>query len=590
MTTSTREQRRQIFEQYIGEVVAQKYTLSGLLGFGGMGAVYEAIQAPMDRKVALKLIPTHDPTAAARFEREAYTISRLTHPNTVTVFDFGQTGNGQLFLSMEYLEGRTLTDLIRDEGPLPGERVVMITDQICRSLAEAHRAGIIHRDVKPDNIVLVPVDGNPDYVKVLDFGIAKAVHGEEDTSLTADGRIVGTPKYMSPEQILANPTDHRADIYSLGCIMHEMLTGRPPFEANSSAKLMMSHAQQAPPHFSERLAPNQLTDVVRKLEVVVRRAMAKTPDERPATTDDLRREMALVTSVPLSFTGTNPVLSTPNLTPPLFDQQPQQPAPSPTGTNNYPFENQTGNFAPQTGSYAQPSVAPGMAPPPAADPKSSNTNTLLIIGILLLALIGGGLAFAIFGLEDKTPDTSEANVVVNTSPADTTPDEVKKPEGDTAAARDTPEADPKEADPEEAEDPNAPRVFKIMSDPKGADVTRDGKKVGVTPMSVEVAADADPSIYRIQLKGYEPEAVQVDPTSSKRTLVVALMKDVDGGKTTSNKKRGGTKKRGGSKGTSTKTENKIETPSSKPPEEKPKTPSIDLLDDDDDKTKVKMLD
>ena len=583
MTTSTREQRRQIFEQYIGQVVAQKYTLSGLLGFGGMGAVYEAIQAPMDRKVALKLIPTHDPTAAARFEREAYTISRLTHPNTVTVFDFGQTGDGQLFLSMEYLEGRTLTELIRDEGPLPGERVVMITDQICRSLAEAHRAGIIHRDVKPDNIVLVPVDGNPDYVKVLDFGIAKAVHGEEDTNLTADGRIVGTPKYMSPEQILANPTDHRADIYSLGCIMHEMLTGRPPFEANSSAKLMMSHAQQAPPQFSERLAPNQLTDVVRKLEAVVRRAMAKNPDERPATTDDLRREMALVTSIPLSFTGTNPALSTPNLTPPLFDQQPA-PTPSPTGTNNYPFDNQTGNFAPQTGSFAQPGANPGMAPPPAAENKSSNTNTLLIVGILLLALIGGGLAFAIFGLEDKTPDTTDdPPVATNDAPKGDTTEPAKEPETTPDTLAGTPDKEPKKVE----EDPNAPRVFKIMSDPEGADVTRGGKKVGTTPMTVEVAADADPSIYRIQLEGYEPEAVQVDPGSAKRTLVVALTKDVDGGKSSGKTRSGG--KKNPKSGKTRKPEKKTEDPASKPPEEKPKTPSIDLLDDDD-TTKVKRLD
>ena len=404
MTTSTREQRKQIFEQYIGKVVSDKYTLSGLLGFGGMGAVYEAIQSPMNRKVALKLIPTHDPTAAARFEREANTISRLSHPNTVTVFDFGQTDDGLLFLSMEYCEGRTLTELIRDEGPLPGERVVMITDQICRSLAEAHRAGIIHRDVKPDNILLIDVDGNPDYVKVLDFGIAKAIHGEEDTNLTADGRIVGTPKYMSPEQILATPTDHRADIYSLGCIMHEMLTGRPPFEANSSTKLMMSHAQQAPPHFSERLSPNQLSGSVRHLEAVVRRAMAKNPEERPSTTDDLRREMALVTNIPLSFTGTNPVLSTPNLTPPSFDRQPQG---HQAGTGqHFPFDNQTGNFAPQTGSFGQ----PGFAPPQVQPEKKSNTPKLLAAAVLLLALIGGGLAFAIFGLEDKSAPDDDPKV------------------------------------------------------------------------------------------------------------------------------------------------------------------------------------
>ena len=220
--SSSRDHRKQLYERLVGQTVANdRFVVTNLLGFGGMGAVYEAIQKNMNRKVALKWIPTHDPTIVARFKREAHTISQLQHPNTITVFDFGQSEDGFLFLSMELLEGKTLTEEIK-AGPMSPKRAAHIASQMCRSLAEAHKAGIVHRDVKPDNIILIRVDDDPDVVKVLDFGIAKAVMGEDDVQLTGDGRIIGTPRYMSPEQILAEPLDHRSDIYSLGCILFEM--------------------------------------------------------------------------------------------------------------------------------------------------------------------------------------------------------------------------------------------------------------------------------------------------------------------------------------------------------------------------------
>ena len=289
--SSSRDTRRQAYERLVGQPVAQgRFVITKLLGFGGMGAVYEAIQRNMNRKVALKLIPTHDPTIVARFEREANTISKLRHPNTITVFDFGQSEDGFLFLSMELLEGRTLTDEIA-EGPLDAARAVHIATQICRSLSEAHRAGIVHRDVKPDNIILIRVDDDPDVVKVLDFGIAKAVMGEDDVQLTGDGRIIGTPRYMSPEQILAEPLDHRSDIYSLGCILFEMLCGAPPFQQASTTALMISHTQDPPPAFAQRLDPGALGTMPGGLERVVRKALSKSPRDRHESCDALREDL-----------------------------------------------------------------------------------------------------------------------------------------------------------------------------------------------------------------------------------------------------------------------------------------------------------
>ncbi len=289
--SASRQDRRQLYERLVGSTVADKYDIVSLMGFGGMGAVYEAVQRNMNRRVALKYIPSHDPVTAARFEREALTVSQLRHPNTVTVFDYGQTHDGFLFLSMELLHGRTLTELITQNSPLTPARAVYIASQICRSLAEAHQNGIVHRDIKPDNIILIEVDGDPDVVKVLDFGIAKAVSGEEEVTLTGDGRIIGTPRYMSPEQILGESIDHRSDIYSLGCIIFEMLCGAPPFEAPTTTALMMSHAQDPPPPFAERLPPHYVDAIPLGLEHVVRRAMAKAPTQRPQTTDELRKEL-----------------------------------------------------------------------------------------------------------------------------------------------------------------------------------------------------------------------------------------------------------------------------------------------------------
>jgi len=516
MSSATREQKRLLYEQMIGTVIADKFQITGLLGFGGMGAVYEAVQSPMDRKVALKLIPTYDPTAAARFEREAYTVSKLTHPNTVTVFDFGHTSDGHLYLSMEHLVGHTLTDLIRSVGPLSGARAVHIAQQICRSLGEAHRQGIIHRDVKPDNIFLINVDGDPDYVKVLDFGIAKAVHGEEDVSLTAEGRIIGTPRYMSPEQILAQPVDHRSDLYSLGCILFEMVCGSPPFDQQSTAALMMSHAQQAPPLFADRLTPSQLNAMPPGLESVVRRTMAKNPSARPQTTDDLREELDRALRINQAYEGGTQETNV------VARQHPSGQLPPQTGNHTGPrpmiggdpasqtggfdhhtgdFSRQTGDFSSrvantQTGAHTDVDIAAELA-------QMRGSNTKMIAGgvvVLLLAILGVG-AYVTSTQNGNKGTEKETDVQEKTSPvAEKTTPVDDKPLTETL----------------------------LVSSPKGATIyTGEGKdreEVGKTPFKLTVQPEDPVKTYRIELEGYESDAVTVNPGTLRDNYTVALEK------------------------------------------------------------------
>ncbi len=399
--STARDQRRDLYDQLVGKPIAGgRFQITKLLGFGGMGAVYEALQLNMNRPVALKLIPTHDPTTVARFEREALTISQLRHPNTITVFDFGKTEDGFLFLSMELLHGLTLSDIVKAVGPLPPRRAIHIASQICRSLNEAHHAGIVHRDIKPDNIILITVDNDDSVVKVLDFGIAKAVMGDDDVQLTGDGRIIGTPRYMSPEQILAESLDHRSDIYSLGCIIFEMLTGVPPFQQSSTTALMISHTQDAPPAFAQRLSGPNLDKIPPYLEGVVRRALAKDPNDRPQTTEELRVELEdAMNAVPVGqsqsyLTARNTASQSGLLVAPSVPQTGNFAQPSPS---QHPI---TGSFNPpmQTPSGSMP--APMFAPVVEENKPSNLAPVMAIFGLLLMA----GAAGVYLMRGDSTPE------------------------------------------------------------------------------------------------------------------------------------------------------------------------------------------
>ena len=235
-----------------GRIIAGRYEVLERVGVGGMGTVYRAYQASMDREVALKVLSralTDDEQNVKRFHQEAKAASRLRHPNTITLHDFGQTEDGILFIAMEFLEGRPLDGVLGD-GPLDPVRAIRIMAQVCRSLHEAHKAGIIHRDLKPDNVYLTELEGEADFVKVLDFGVAKLKESSKEAgTLTQAGMIFGTPRYMSPEQSQSQDLDARSDLYSMGVILYELLTGHPPFDADNPVAILIQHVHEAPPPF-----------------------------------------------------------------------------------------------------------------------------------------------------------------------------------------------------------------------------------------------------------------------------------------------------------------------------------------------------
>ncbi|HKC66253.1 MAG TPA: protein kinase [Pyrinomonadaceae bacterium] len=278
-------------DQLLGKTLASKYRIEELINEGGMGSVYRATHVLMDKTVAVKVLHPSlaaDDKIVARFSREAKAASRISHPHALNVTDFGEDDDGVVFLVMEYLNGETLKEVIHKDGPMPLPRVVEIIRQVSGALEAAHNEGVVHRDLKSDNIMLIDVGGG-DWAKVLDFGIAKIIENvDQDPALTAPNLIIGTPQYMSPEQCSqAANIDSRSDIYSLGVILYEMLVGHVPFTGESPTAIMMKHLQEPPPSVLE-----ERKDVPAAVGRVVLRAMAKRPEDRYQTVSELSEAFA----------------------------------------------------------------------------------------------------------------------------------------------------------------------------------------------------------------------------------------------------------------------------------------------------------
>ncbi len=268
----------------VGCLLADRYRVTRVLGEGGMGRVYLAEQqlGTATRKVAIKVLHgshSDDETLRRRFYGECEVVVQLTHPNTIQFHDFGELPDGRLYIVMEHIEGESLAEAMA-AGPMPLARVDRILTQIAGSLAEAHAHGIVHRDLKPENVLLTSRGGEADFVKVCDFGIAKRTQGAEVSALTLRGTVVGTPRYMSPEQLTGADVDGRSDVYSLGLILFEMLTGEPPFTASSPAEWAARHTTSEPKSLDAFPSARELPPH-RKQAVMA--ALAKLPHERPAT-------------------------------------------------------------------------------------------------------------------------------------------------------------------------------------------------------------------------------------------------------------------------------------------------------------------
>jgi serine/threonine-protein kinase len=265
----------------VGRVLSDRYRIVRKVGEGGMGVVYQAEHAVIGKKVALKvLFPelTRRTDLVARFLQEARSASRIGHENVIDISDFGQSPDGLVYIAMEFLDGEDLGRLLKTSGPMPWERARVILMQIVKALRAAHDHGIIHRDMKPENIFMIQREGHPDFVKVLDFGIAKVVNLDEDgPRLTQTGMIFGTPEYMSPEQAQGQTPDHRVDIYAVGCIMYHLLTGQVPFVADTFMGILTKHMLE--PVIPLRQCRPDL-DIPEEVEAIAMRALEKDRDKR----------------------------------------------------------------------------------------------------------------------------------------------------------------------------------------------------------------------------------------------------------------------------------------------------------------------
>jgi serine/threonine-protein kinase len=411
----------------IGTVLGGKYRIVRKLGEGGMGAVYAGVQEPLGRKVAVKvLLPVlaRDATLVGRFQREAELAASLGHPNIVQVTDFG-VDEGSAFLVMDLLDGESLGSLLERETTLAPSRVRFVAAQVLSALEAAHARGVVHRDLKPDNVYLTSVSGVADLVKLLDFGIARLTEGDGDQKMTATGQVLGTPAYMSPEQARGKPVDARSDLYALGVVMYEALSGRMPVNGSNYHELMFAIVGEMPTPLAQ-LVP----DLDPALVAVVERAMAKDPNARYASAAEMRAALdalgplqasspARVPSMPPTRDASAVAMAA-TITPEAMTALPSTATPvvssAPTAVSRSPSR------GPSSGASSAANVTPAAVPAVLSAPPPARRGALpWVAGLLALAAIGGGLVFWLRGAGSEevalasAPDESDAVVSDATS-------------------------------------------------------------------------------------------------------------------------------------------------------------------------------
>ena len=470
-------QKKKEPDALIGKVINDRFRIEALIARGGMGKVYKAEQAPLGREVALKVLnPNYhgdnDPEFHKRFFLEASICSKLTHPNTVTIFDYGRTDDDIYYIAMEYLVGQTLHRSLREGGPLPPERAMHIARQICRSLREAHALGVIHRDLKPANIYLVNHGDEGDFVKVLDFGLVKDL-GDKGEDLTQTGLFMGSPKYMSPEQIRGERVDARCDVYALGVILYEMLTGKVPFDRANSVNILMAHVHEAPPPMQEA---NPDVQVPPMLQNAVMKAMSKKPEDRFAGMDEFLvalKQVASQSGLAVSRSGETSMSGE---------------FAAVGGTGSYPPVQLTGNTpsGPMTPSG---SFAPGAAMTPSGatpvpldienpfEKKPGAGRWIAAVVLLAAAVVGGYMA-----LKSGPTPVAQPNTNTNTNTG-------ALPTADAGLAEAAHDAGAATADAGAATAPAVrPVMVTLRSTPPGATVEVDGRS-WTTPADVEWTGD-----------------------------------------------------------------------------------------------------
>ena len=378
-------------DPFPGTVINGKYRVHGVLAHGGMGKIYEAEQVPLGRPVALKILRTRyadetedDPQFQKRLLQEASILSKLEHNHIVRLYDYGRIediAGDQFFMAMELLQGETLSRRVRTVGALPLAEVLRIVRQIARGLHAAHKLEIVHRDLKPSNIMLVPEEDGATVVKILDFGISKIVT-QDSEDLTEEGAFLGSPRYMAPEQVIDGKVDVRTDIYSLGVIMYECLSGKIPFDGETNIGIMMAHCNTPVPPMREK-SPN--VRVPEALEDFVRHCLQKGPLMRPKNMEEFLRELGACESVLSGSVAAIPS-SERELVPPSSPSQRNFPSSAPTGTHR--------------------SLTRSQAPPAAeAEPARARYASKAILITVLVAFGVASIATGVFLLRSpaRTP-------------------------------------------------------------------------------------------------------------------------------------------------------------------------------------------
>ena len=498
----------------IGRVIADRFRVLSLIARGGMGKVYKAEQLPLGRACAVKVLnPNYngdaDPEFHRRFYREASITSKITHPNSVTIFDYGKTDDDIYYMAMELLDGQTLHQALREAGTMHEDRVGRIAQQICRALREAHTHDVIHRDLKPANIFLSKHGDDEDYVKVLDFGLVKHLSERPEEQLTQTGLFMGSPKYMAPEQIQGGHVDARTDVYSLGIMMYEMLAGKVPFERPTSVNILMAHVGEPPPPMRE-VNPNLVCSP--NFEELVMRCIAKDPAERYTTMDEVLQAIKRAHGV--SMTGQLAAVNTSGSFVPIPSDMPP-----PVRSSVPAFATHSPAYGARTAVGTSGSHTPlgmlradgtGSGVGAYAEARPPRSKAWIVLGVLGAALLGGVLGLGVFRMTTNSPSITSSSTGSAVAIAAPVPsgDPAGTQAGSVASAAVAASAGAASAAPAVTDTRSV--TFKVTTDPPGASVREDATELcASTPCDVSFKGDAaDPAKAHkllVQHAGFRPE-------------------------------------------------------------------------------------
>jgi predicted Ser/Thr protein kinase len=510
----------------IGRTLDGRYRIEAVLGEGGMGLVYRAKHAVLGKPLAIKVLRpevSRDTEVMSRFQQEAQSASAIGNQHIIDISDFGTLPDSSTYFVMEFLDGVSLTKAIEQQTPMTPQRVVHIAKQLCEALGAAHERSIVHRDMKPDNVYLVKRGSDTDFVKVLDFGIAKV--GGASSKLTKAGQVFGTPHYMSPEQCAGSNVDHRTDIYALGIILYEMASGRVPFDADNLMGILTKHMYEQP------IPPHQLpppVDVPPGLEAVIMKCLTKSADARYQTMNELREDLERL-------------------------QQGMTPQAVVDGVKR--ASGTTGMHPDASGRLpVQSMLRIGEGDVPVAPPTKSKAPLIAAAAAAVLLLVGGGVAAVAMG------GGGEQAVVV--TPPVAAPETPPAPDTTTAAiVEPTTVATPTEATATGASTgvtpPAAPDTITLQSDPEGAEVWRGDELLGNTPF--EMPRPEQSFEVSLRKSGYVTQAARIS-SLAQRTVRITLSPE-RAASSGSSSRRGG--RRGGGEAAA------AGTPATTPPQGRP---------------------